>query len=91
MEAREVIYENGVLRPVRPLDLPDGTHLEVTMSAIAEPAEGQKQIDEVDEETYVAFLQKLDKMAALPLESLPQPHASRDHDAILYPTQGTMP
>jgi predicted DNA-binding antitoxin AbrB/MazE fold protein len=31
----EVIYEHGVLRPLRPLDLAEGTRLEVTMTAIA--------------------------------------------------------
>jgi hypothetical protein len=33
----------------------------------------------------------LDAIAASPLQSTPQKHTARDHDAILYPEQGTMP
>ena len=33
----EVIYENGVLRPLRPLDLAEGTRLEVTLVKITGP------------------------------------------------------
>jgi hypothetical protein len=46
---------------------------------------------EIDEATYTAFLSELDNIATLPLQSAPQAHTVRDHDAILYPRQGTMP
>lgn len=98
-EAIEVIYEKGVLRPVHPLDLAEGTRLEVTVMSMTEiatpptPSTEQEQVDkaEVDEATYAAFLKELDNIAALPLQSAPQPHTVRNHDAILYPKQGTMP
>jgi predicted DNA-binding antitoxin AbrB/MazE fold protein len=99
-EPIEVIYEKGVLRPVRPLDLAEGTRLEVTVTSMTEiatpatPSTEQDQIGvpaEVDEATYAAFLSELDNIAALPPQSAPQPHAARNHDAILYPKQGTMP
>lgn len=99
-EPIEVIYEKGVLRPVRPLELAEGTRLEVTVTEIATPttpatpSTEQEQVGvpaEVDEETYAAFLRELDNIVALPLQSTPQPHTVRNHDAILYPKQGTMP
>src|SRR5438876_7959522 len=83
----EVIYENGVLRPLRPLDLAEGTRLEVTVVRIAAPSEEAEQVDEAE---YAALLSELDKIAALPLESSPQPRVSEDHDAILYPKHGKM-
>jgi len=102
-DAIEVIYEKGVLRPVHPLDFAEGTRLEVTMKTVidsATPATATTKHEEagetgvpvqVDEATYEAFLSELDNIAALPLESAPQAHTVRDHDAILYPKQGTMP
>jgi predicted DNA-binding antitoxin AbrB/MazE fold protein len=81
----EVIYENGVLRPLRPLDLAEGTRLEVTLVKITAPGSEQAHVDEAD---YAAFLNELDKIAGLPLESQPQPDAASNHDAILYPKQG---
>ncbi len=88
MSQVEVIYENGVLRPLQPLDLAEGTRLEVTMTRIIAPSLEQEQVDEAE---YLAFLCELDKIANLPLESPPQPHAAQEHDAILYPREGTIP
>lgn len=93
MTSLQVIYENGVLRPVHPLDLEEGTQLEVVMIEItaspsSPPSPSQAP---VDEEAYAQFLFQLDNIAALPLQSTPQPNTARDHDAILYPKQGTMP
>jgi predicted DNA-binding antitoxin AbrB/MazE fold protein len=85
----EVIYENGILRPLRPLDLAEGTRLEVTIIEITAPPLSEQS--QVDEAAYEAFLNKMENIAALPLQSLPQPHTARDHDAVLYPKQGTMP
>lgn len=101
-EAIEVIYEKGVLRPVQPLDLAEGTRLEVTVTSVTsvtgiatpltETEHEQAEVRaEVDEATYAAFLSELDNIAALPLQSAPQPYTVRNHDAILYPKQGTMP
>ncbi|HYP42368.1 MAG TPA: antitoxin family protein [Chloroflexia bacterium] len=85
----EVIYENGILRPLRPLDLAEGTRLEVTIIEIIAPP----LLDNahVDEAAYESFLDRMDSIAALPLQSVPQPHTARDHDTILYPKQGTIP
>ena len=95
-EEIEVVYENGVLRPVHPLDGAEGTHLEGTVKPIQtarEPAGDQTAAEpaEVDEAAYAAFLDEVDAIAALPLESPAQPLTARDHDAVLYPRHGTMP
>jgi predicted DNA-binding antitoxin AbrB/MazE fold protein len=90
MSPVEVIYENGILRPLSPLHLEEGTRLEVTMVKLA-PATPEAGEDRVDEAAYVAFLDELDKVAALPLESPPQPYIAHNHDAILYPKHGEMP
>ena len=88
----EVIYENGVLRPLRPLDLAEGTRLEVTLVKITAPGLEQAHVQaHVDEADYAAFLNEPDKIAGLPLESPPQPDTAGNHDAILYPKQGRMP
>jgi predicted DNA-binding antitoxin AbrB/MazE fold protein len=113
-EQIEVVYERGVLRPLHPLDLEEGTRLEVTVTTVkgvkeviaaaetatpSSPSTEQEQSDEareareaeVDETSYAAFLNELDSIAALPLQSAPQPHTVRNHDAILYPKQGKVP
>ena len=90
MLAIEVIYENGVLRPLHPLDLDEGTRLEVTVAAIAPPSNAQEP-EIVDEAEYAAFLAEMDAIAALPLQGPAQRHTARDHDAILYPKHGPVP
>lgn len=123
-EQIEVVYEKGVLRPVHPLDLEEGTRLEVTVTTVigaagtagaatpSTPAshpthpptpstpltEQEQSVEakgareaEVSSTSYAAFLDELDSIVALPLQSTPQPHTVRDHDAILYPKQGRMP
>ncbi len=88
----EVIYENGIFRPLHPLDLAEGTRLQVTMIEIDKaPLPQQVGQEAVNEAEYDAFLHQLDDISALPLESPVQPHVARDHDAILYPKQGRMP
>lgn len=93
MTSLQVIYENGVLRPLHPLDLAEGTKLEVVMVVMIElaPSSTPSTQTTVDEAAYAEFLSQLDGIAALPLQSTPQPYTARDHDAILYPKQGTMP
>jgi predicted DNA-binding antitoxin AbrB/MazE fold protein len=73
MPSIEVIYENGVFRPVHPLDLEEGTRLEMTViridSAIPTRAfpgqdqgNGQEQegddTGQVDEATYKKLSEK---------------------------------
>ena len=88
-----VVYENGVFRPLGPVELPEGAQLEVSVI-------GQKET-RVSEATPTAetdgllvgeeldvLLQRID---ALPLESEADPAFSTTYRQILYPKQGEMP
>ncbi len=65
------VYENGVLRPLAPLSLPEGQRVQVTV-AREEAAEGQGA---------AAILAEI---AALPVQGSGDPSTSRDHDKVLY-------
>jgi predicted DNA-binding antitoxin AbrB/MazE fold protein len=73
----EAVYEGGVLRPVQPLELPEGTHVEVLVIARARP--GSKTPAEL-----------IAEIAALPLEGKTDPFSGEDHDAVLYPKSGPL-
>ena len=88
MPSVEAIYENGVLRPLQPLDLAEGARLEVTIVKITAPESDNTKVDEA---SYTAFLKELADIADLPLEGEPRTNAAEEHDAILYPKQGRMP
>jgi predicted DNA-binding antitoxin AbrB/MazE fold protein len=92
MASLHLIYENGVFRPLEPLNMAEGTRVEAELVSIAEPErQAVRNGDKVDEEQYLAFLKALDEIAEMPLESDPWPYAAEEHDAILYPKQGKMP
>ena len=69
----EAIYEHGVLRPLEPLQLPEGAHLDIILvtrdrtAAKSAPAE------------------ILAEIAALPLEGATDSFSGKDHDSVLYP------
>ena len=69
----EVIYEQGRLRPLESLQLPEGTRL----SIILVTGEG------VAPRSTPAEI--LAEIAALPLEGATDPFSGADHDAVLYP------
>lgn len=76
------VYEHGKLRPIEPLDLPDGAEVEIVIIQRSSP---QRTMPENRKRTPAELL---DEVAALPLEGEPNPHLARDHDAILYPKHG---
>jgi predicted DNA-binding antitoxin AbrB/MazE fold protein len=88
MPSVEAIYENGVLRPLQPLELAEGARLELTIVEISAPDRDNTRVDEA---TYSAFLEELDRIADLPLESQPVADTATNHDSILYPKQGRVP
>ena len=69
----EAVYERGVIRPVEPLELPEGTRLDVTVN-----------IHEMHH-TNDNAAQLLADIAALPLEGPSDSFSGREHDSILYP------
>ena len=68
----EAVYEHGVLRLIQPLLLPEGTHVEVTVTPKA-PAPATRTPAEI-----------LAAIAAKPWPAVDGETASRDHDASLY-------
>lgn len=68
----EAIYEQGVLRLAQPIQLAEGTKVEVIVIA-PEPERQTPSPSAI-----------LTEIAALPLEQEGRPFAGRDHDKILY-------
>ena len=69
----EAIYERGVIRPTKPLELPEGSRLDVIVITHEKPrADG-------DAAGILA------EIAALPLEGASDSFSGREHDSVLYP------
>jgi predicted DNA-binding antitoxin AbrB/MazE fold protein len=78
----EAVYEQGVLRLSRPIDLADGTRVDVIVVAShpaltpvmpEEPGPRKKTPAEI-----------LSEIAAMPMESSPDGFSGEDHDQVLY-------
>ena len=69
----EAIYEHGIIRPIEPLELPEGTRLDVIVITRDKPLPNGNAAD------------ILADIAALPLEGASDSFAGREHDSILYP------
>ena len=74
MKEIEAIYERGVLRPVEPLELPEGSRLDVILVS-----------RDKAEQNGVAAANSLAEIAELPLEGASDAFSGRDHDSLLYP------
>jgi predicted DNA-binding antitoxin AbrB/MazE fold protein len=68
----EAIYENGVLRPVRPINLPEGEHLRLIVITRQDAPENGNAAAALAE------------IAALPIEGDTDAFSGRDHDTLLY-------
>ena len=71
----EAVYERGLIRPLEPLELPEGAQLELIIITHEKP--------KTDGNTATI----LTEIAALPLESSNDGFASYKHDSILYPVE----
>ena len=69
----EAVYEQGMIRPLQPLELPEGARLDVIVIT-HEPPKTNGNTAEI-----------LAEIAALPLEGSSDTFAGREHDSILYP------
>ena len=69
----EAIYEQGMIRPLQPLELPEGARLDLIVITHEQP------------KTNGNAAEILAEIAALPLEGSNDSFAGRDHDSILYP------
>lgn len=66
------IYENGVLRPEKPLEVSEGAKVEIIV-VVSEKKVQKRTAAEV-----------LAELAALPLEGEMDKFSGRDHDEVLY-------
>ena len=69
----KAIYERGVIRPVKPLELPEGSRLEVIVITHEKPRANGNAASILAE------------IAALPLEGASDAFSGRAHDSVLYP------
>ncbi len=69
----EAIYEQGVIRPLQPLELPEGAWLDLIV------------ITHEQSESNGSTAEILAQIAALPLEGSNDSFAGRDHDSVIYP------
>jgi predicted DNA-binding antitoxin AbrB/MazE fold protein len=69
----EAVYEQGLIRPLQPLELPEGARLDVIVIT-HEPPRANGNTAEM-----------LAEIAALPLEGSSDAFAGHEHDSILYP------
>lgn len=73
MKEVEAVYEQGRLRTLEPLELPEGARLRVVLLTEDDTA-GERTPAEI-----------LTEVAALPLEGATEPFSGREHDSVLYP------
>ena len=71
----EAVYEKGMLRLMQPIDLPEGTRVEITLV---------KSGSNFQQKTPADILAAI---ASLPLEGDRNKFSGRDHDNILYPKE----
>ena len=69
----EAVYEQGMIRPLQPLELPEGAQIDLIVISHEEP------------KTNGNTAEILAEIAALPLEGSDDTFAGREHDSILYP------
>ena len=73
------IFDAGVFRPLSPVDLAEGTQVEIQL-----PMSETHASDQVDEATKLAWQAYLDRMESLPDASPQDGLTNRDHDRIVY-------
>lgn len=71
----EAVFEQGLIRPLQPLDLPEGARLDVIV------------ITHEQRKANGNSAEILAEIAALPLEGSSDAFAGREHDSILYPKE----
>jgi predicted DNA-binding antitoxin AbrB/MazE fold protein len=78
----QAIYENGVLRPLEPLDLKEHEVVSVSLEKAAVEAI-QKGEDRLSRQQR-SIARLLEETARLPVQSPKDGFSNRDHDAVIY-------
>lgn len=69
----EAIYEHGIIRPLEPLELPEGARLDLIITTHEQPKASGNAAEILAE------------IAALPLEGPGDAAPNREHDSMLHP------
>ena len=69
----EAVYEHGIIRPLQPLELPEGARLDLIV------------ITHEEDKNNGNVAKILAEIAALPQEGANDDFSGREHDSILYP------
>lgn len=78
----EAIYEQGLLRLSRPIDLADGTRVDVIVVPHRESTPTPQAADPTKRQRTPWEI--IDEIAALSVQTKPGDLTGRDHDKILY-------
>jgi predicted DNA-binding antitoxin AbrB/MazE fold protein len=78
----QAIYENGVLRPLQPLDLKESER--VLLQIVPESSASVAAEIEMSADQRQAIDQLLDKMEQMPQISSNDGFSNRDHDRVIY-------
>ena len=81
------IFNAGVFRPLQPVDLADGTQVEVQMPAVPSHAATAELSPEELARQRTAIKEMLAEIESLPIEGPDDGFSGRDHDKILYGKQ----
>jgi predicted DNA-binding antitoxin AbrB/MazE fold protein len=73
MKEIEAVYEHGMIRPLQPLELPEGARLDLIVITHEQP------------KTNGNAAAVLAEIAAMPLEGATDAFAGSEHDSSLYP------
>ena len=77
------IFDAGVFRPLEPVDLAEGTQVQVQVPRSAEASNGELSPEELARQ-QAAIREFIAEMAALPPEGPDDGFSGRDHDKVLY-------
>ena len=88
----KAIYEHGVLRPIEPISLVEGTRVEVTVALSASKTTMQTAAKALAEAVLRPNSETTDKtpeeilaaIAAMPMEGSKEAFSAQDHDRVLY-------
>ena len=81
------IFDKGVLRPLEPLDLPDGTCVQLRVDEEKRESTKDGQVDPAELERQRALQALLRDVDRLPQTAKRDGLSGRDHDYILYGSQ----
>ena len=81
----DAIYENGVLRPLKPVDLREHELVTVSVSPLVGESGSTLAIADKQREILLAFVAKVDSLAD---EGSADGYSNRDHDRLIYKHPG---